>query len=302
MVGMLYWDMKFGRQYADWDAEAHTEGELDHILKSFCLVNKNTAFHVAVIWCDYRQLALVEKALEGASYNHIQSIFWYKSEQNQQLAAHLRVPAVEVGLIAFHGTVTNFTPYINVPMDLYDRHNIVIGPGQRTYIRTSDGAVVNPCQKPPYLAEFFGQQYCQPHSNVVVLGSGAGGDVQGFMNAGLKVHVIELDPKQSTAMMAFLRTYKPTFQLGKIVPNTRVRGQPLPEEEEVKAEVKVVDVKCGKCDKDTQFPPAKQCNACAAYVCDPCAPRIDVEECPVCDGIFLAVHVVVPAPAAEHVD
>jgi hypothetical protein len=42
--------MKFGRQYADWDAEAHTEGELDHILKSFCLVNKNTAFHVAVIW------------------------------------------------------------------------------------------------------------------------------------------------------------------------------------------------------------------------------------------------------------
>ena len=34
---MLYWDMKFGKGYADWDAEPHTEGELDHVLKTFCL-------------------------------------------------------------------------------------------------------------------------------------------------------------------------------------------------------------------------------------------------------------------------
>ena len=67
-----------------------TEGEVDHVLKSFCLVNKHTAFHVAVIWFDARQFAMVEKALEGASYNHIQPIYWYNSEQNQQLAAHLR--------------------------------------------------------------------------------------------------------------------------------------------------------------------------------------------------------------------
>ena len=84
----------------------------------------------------------------GAAYGHIQPIYWYKCEQNQQLAAHLRVPAVEVGLIAFHGAVTSFTPYINLPMDLYERHNIVIGPGQRTYIRNGEGVVVNPCQLP----------------------------------------------------------------------------------------------------------------------------------------------------------
>ena len=60
---------------------------------------------------------MVEKALEAAAYNHIQPIFWYKCEQNQQLAAHLRVPAVETGLIAFHGTVSAFSSYINLPMD-----------------------------------------------------------------------------------------------------------------------------------------------------------------------------------------
>ena len=298
---MIYWDMKFGRQYAEWDAEPHTEGEIEHVLKTFCLVNKHTSFHVAVIWFDARQFAVVEKALEAASYSHIQPIYWYKCEQNQQLAAHLRVPAVEVGLIAFHGAVTSFTPYINVPMDLYDRHNIVIGPGQRTYVRNSEGVVVNPCQKPPYLAEYFGQQYCQPHSNVVVLGSGAGGDVQGLMNSGHKVHAIEQDAKQSTAMMAYLRTYKPSYQLGKIVPSIKVRAHSKPEEAEVKEE-KVVEIKYGKCDKDTQFPPAQQCHSCGAYVCVPCTPRIDFKECPVCDGIFPEVDVVVPAAGAEHVD
>ena len=43
-------------------------------------------------------------------------------------------------------------------------------------------------------------------SNVVLLGSGVGGDVQGLMNASLKVHAIEQDQKQSTAMMV-CRTY-----------------------------------------------------------------------------------------------
>ena len=175
VVGMIYWDMKFGRKYADWDAEPHTPEEIEHVLKTFCLVNKNTPFHVAVIWFDARQFADVEKALEAASYTHLQPMYWYKAEQNQMTPVHLRVPAVEVGLIAFHGTVTNFSAYINLPTDIFDRHNILVGPGQRTYLKTSEGTAANLCQKPPYLAEYFGQHYCQPHANVVVLGSGAGG-------------------------------------------------------------------------------------------------------------------------------
>ena len=39
-------------------------------------------------------------------------------------------------------------------------------------------------------------------ANVVVLGSGAGGDVQGLTSSGHKVHAIEQDEKQSQAMMA----------------------------------------------------------------------------------------------------
>ena len=183
----------------------------------------------------------------------------------------------------------------------YDRHNIVIGPGQRMYIRTSEGAIINPCQKPPYLSEYFGQHYCQPDSNAVVFGSGAGGDVQGLMNAGLKVHAIELDPKQSNAMMAHLRTYKPSFQLGKIVTSEKVRGKGEQEEESKQVE-KIVEVKCSQCEKDTQSPPAQQSHSCAAFVCTPCTPRIDTKECPVCDGTFREGDVVVADAPAEHVD
>ena len=81
------------------------------------------------------------------------------------------------------------------------------------------------------------------NANVVVLGSGAGGDVQGLMSSGLKVHAIEQDEKQSQAMMANLRTYKPASQLWKLVPNTKFWGQVDPSAEEGKDEVLPVDIK-----------------------------------------------------------
>ena len=125
--------------------------------------------------------------------------------------------------------------------------------------------------------------------------------MQGLMNAGLEVHAIEQDPKQSGAMMAHLRTYKPSFQLGKIVTSEKVRGKDE-QEEEVKQVEKIVEVKCSQCKKDTQSPPAQQCHSCAAFVCTPCTPRIDITQCPVCEGTFREVDVVVDAVPAEHVD
>ena len=67
-------------------------------------------------------------------------------------------------------------------------------------------------------------------------------------------------------------------------------------------EVKIVEVKCGKCGNDTQSPPAPQCHSCGAYVCTPCTPLIAIKECPVCDAVFREVDVVVPAGAVERID
>ena len=300
MVGMIYWDMKFGRAYAEWDAEPHSQEEIEHVLKTFCLVSKHTPFHVAVIWFDARQFAIVEKALEAAAYNNIQSVYWYKAEQNQTCPVHLRVPAVEVGIIAFHGQVTNFSAFINLPTDLFDRHNILVGPGQRTYVKTATDVTVNVCQKPAHLSEYFGKHYCQPHSNLVVLGSGAGGDVQGLMNSGLKIHAIEQDEKQSQAMMANLRGYVVKDELWKLVPNEKFRVvRAAPPVAEV-VEAPPIEVKCGKCEKDTQMPPSEKCHSCGAICCQECIPRTGVTNCLVCEEVFRSVDVSLPKePAAE---
>jgi hypothetical protein len=103
-------------------------------------------------------------------------------------------------------------------------------------------------------------------------------------------------------MMAFLRTYTPSCQLGKIVTNKHVRGKVEPVEGEAKEEAKVVDVKCSKCAADTKFPPAQQCPSCAAYVCTLCVPGGEAPKCPVCEESLVAAAVADIVAAALPVD
>ena len=103
-------------------------------------------------------------------------------------------------------------------------------------------------------------------------------------------------------MMAFLRTYTPSYQLGKIVSNKHVRGKAEPVEGEAKVVEKVFEVKCGKCSADTKFPPAQQCPSCAAYVCTPCIPGGEVPKCPVCEEPFLAADVAALVASAPQID
>ena len=99
-------------------------------------------------------------------------------------------------------------------------------------------------------------------------------------------------------MMAFIRTYTP----GKIITNKHVRGKAEPVEGEAKVEAIVVDVKCGKCSADTKFPPAQQCQSCAAYVCTPCIPGGEAPKCPVCEESLVAAAVADIVASAPQID
>ena len=105
---------------------------------------------------------MVHEAFIASGFHSVQSIFWYKKDQQQNMGAHMMVPSVEVGLMAFlTGATTNnqYRHSINLPVNPFDRHNIVIGPGQRTYDRNAEGKVINVCQKPAYLSEYFAARY-----------------------------------------------------------------------------------------------------------------------------------------------
>ena len=122
--------------------------------------------------------------------------------------------------------------------------------------------------------------------------------MQGLINASLKVHAIEQDQKQSTAMMAcrtyfYLPTWEDRLQRAGSGQTRTRRGAGA------KLEVKIIEVKFSKCEKPTQLPPAQQCQTCDVHVCPPCDPATDAAVCPVCEGSILGVEVAAPTADAE---
>jgi hypothetical protein len=284
---MLYMDMKFGGRgkYAAWDEDPHTPTELVHFFKLFALQH-SAPFATIVVWCESTQLGMVKDAMLASGFHSVQSIFWYKKDQQQNLGAHMLVPSVEVGLMAFLTGATQSNQYrhsINLPVNPFDRHNIIVGPGQRVYDRNADGKVINVCQKPAYLSEYFASRYLQPNSWVYVAGSGAGGDVMGFMNAGHNVLAMEKDAPQLKAMMANLRKYVPKSQLNKMV-----TVKELEDAKENPDGVPEFQFACGHCKALQEVPIADMCSFCSTQLCQTCRPTGGLGKCPVCDGDFSA--------------
>ena len=283
---MLYMDMKFGGRgkIAAWDEDPHTPTELVHFFKLFALQHA-APFATIVVWCDSKQLGMVNEAFIASGFHSVQSIFWYKKDQQQNMGAHMMVPSVEVGLMAFlTGATTNnqYRHSINLPVNPFDRHNIVIGPGQRTYDRNAEGKVINVCQKPAYLSEYFAARYLQPNSWVYVAGSGAGGDVMGFMNTGHNVLAMEKDAPQLKAMMANLRKYVPKSQLSKVV--TVKELEDAKNNPDGPTEFQYA---CGNCKSLQEHPIEDMCSFCSIQLCQMCRPKDADTKCPVCDGVFL---------------
>ena len=282
---MLYMDMKFGGRgkFAAWDEEPHTLVELVHFFKLFALQHA-APFATIVVWCESKQLGMVNDAFVQSGFHSVQSIFWYKKDQQQNMGAHMMVPSVEVGLLAFLTGATQSNQYrhsINLPANPSDRHNIVIGPGQRQYDRNAEGKVINVCQKPAYLSEYFGTRYLQPNSWVYVAGSGAGGDVMGFMNAGHNVLAMEKDAPQLKAMMANLCKYVPKTQLSKVV-----TVKELEEAKENPEGAPEFQHECGQCKASQELPIDAMCSFCSTQLCQICRPKEGETKCPVCDACF----------------
>jgi hypothetical protein len=239
-----------------------------------------------VVWCDNNQLDMVNEAYLASGFHSVQSIYWYKKDQQQNMGAQMMVPAVEVGLLAFLMGATQSNQYrhsINLPVNPFDRHNIIVGPGQRVYDRSTEGKVINVCQKPAYLSEYFAARYLSPNSWVYVAGSGAGGDVMGFMNAGHNVLAMEKDAVQLKAMMANLRKYVPKSQLNKVVTVKELEDAKLNPEDPPEFQFG-----CGHCKALQEQPIVDMCAFCSIQLCQLCRPKADDRKCPVCDGDFFA--------------
>ena len=76
------------------------------------------------------------------------------------------------------------------------RHNLFLAPNVGTKHVDAEGMAVNTTQKPTLTTYQLGRRFVEPGGNVLVIGSGSGSDVIGFVYAGCNVTAVEKDPKQ----------------------------------------------------------------------------------------------------------
>ena len=69
-------EMKFGGRgkYAAWDEEPHTLVELVHFFKLFSLQHA-APFATIVVWCESKQLGMMNDAFVQSGFHSVQSIF-----------------------------------------------------------------------------------------------------------------------------------------------------------------------------------------------------------------------------------
>lgn len=174
------------------------------MLKQFDAINTNTANHFVLLNCDWRKTEVPNSVLLEAQYK-VNPVFWYKNDQNVVGDNKDLTYAVEMLLIGFkRGTGSEAVAMMD--KDPTKRHNLIQGPALHTMSRYADGSVVNPHEKPEYIAKWVVDRYVMPRDWVVIVGAGAGGDARGYIKAGVNVVLIENDPKQYEFLCANMAT------------------------------------------------------------------------------------------------
>lgn len=154
-------------------------------------------------WHKPADTEIVVSALRKRSFQHLQHIFWHKTEHITQTPVSSYTSSVEMGTIGF---LPNSNGCFNIDKNPRARHNFIECKSVTTYLKDNDKQILNPCQKPPELAQWICSNHCSPGSWVLVLGAGAGGEVEGALLAGCNVVAVESDKKQFDVLANAYRT------------------------------------------------------------------------------------------------
>jgi hypothetical protein len=281
---LVYGDLPYGLQIEGWDKRVLDKEELVNLFRQIC-ANNTSPFHVVFVWINPIQVADVTEALELTGHDNIQKFYWAKIDNRPPTPAQRMASVVEMALVAYRKTTTNFSQFISLPNRIDDRHNIIFGPGLHRLGRDEHGKVINIHEKPPYVSEYVAEHFSTPGSRVMVLGSGAGGDVWGFVNAGRDVVAIEIDKKQYDSMHARALGYKPMPEIDLIISNQDLRMS------KSQAKMQREDSQAGFCvtclEAEVKTDEVRECPQCLKTFCETHWPEVPLEEgavlkCPIC--------------------
>ena len=180
------------------------------LFKQLDALSKSPNYWVAM-YCNHWLLGPTMSAMEKHGFTNVSYLIWWKNNFNIDNAPHLVFATEHIVLgwrSGFRGMPTFLDP------NPTKRHNVIIGPQQRQF-HTHQGKVINPYQKPQYLAYSLCKAFCEPNATVVVVGFGAGGDMEGAVAAGMNVVGFEKDKAQYDAVLGVWRTYQTKLEAKK---------------------------------------------------------------------------------------
>jgi hypothetical protein len=274
---MLWFDQPFGTKHAPWDEVAPDQAVLQQGLKQFNAVNTKESCVVIMKHHVLNSEATVA-AYEQTGIVKATPLIWWKVSQNMVGDPTDLVPAFEMLHIGFKSKAGH-PVHTNMSKNPLERHNVITGTAQTVRKQhPGDGTLVNPCETPGYVIQWALDRWCQRGDTIVVVGSGAGGDVRGALEWGVNVVGIDSDAKQ----VQFLRNDLMTLdtQNAKLVdlPKRKQAVKPelvtvtwagRPEEEEVELDVgKMACDKCGCVRKDGDE--RLYCDLCKSSACGRC--------------------------------
>ena len=165
--------------------------------------------YFVMVYCGAWQLSDTMRSLKGHGYVDIQVLYWYKFNQNTEGTDNF-VYAFELIVIAFRNSRKDVKWYL--PKNPLLRHNMIHGPSLRKFHTLSGGKPINKTQKPPYVTYLICKAFLDPGSNILVVGSGSGGDVEGAVAAHMNTFAIEKDKKQFDAVVPIWQSYATSLE------------------------------------------------------------------------------------------
>jgi hypothetical protein len=266
-LAVVYADLPYKLNIGEpWDTRFLTLDELIHILQSINIRN-SAPFHVVILWINPSQLNVVTEALEETGHDNIMTMYWHKVGNRPPVPAHRLASITEQCVIAYSKGTTQYSNYLNLPTDVLQRGNMIMSRGLGVLSKNVSGEEINRFEKPPWVSQQLIAMFTKPGAEVLVLGSGAGGDVKGILNAGRDCLAIESDTKQYDAMVAHMLEYKPVCQLEEIIHSEEV-------------------VNARKAARDEAF----QSNNGLCEGCLPMSKNMDTRRCPSCAFWWCAHH------------
>ena len=203
---MLWFDATMGLKKGDWDVKWSKE-QFETLFRQMDASSTNRNYMVVVNMWPADNHILVG-ALRECGFRHEKCITWYKINQNREGTKEV-ICATEFYWFAFRSTQRG-TPFF-MPANPMQRHNILVGPTNSTYHKNKAGGKINQTQKPPYVSREIAKAFLEPGSTVIVVGIGAGGDVEGLVSAGMNVIGFEMDAEQFQDVQPIWKKYEEQY-------------------------------------------------------------------------------------------